>query len=249
MWAGAGGIWPPSPAAAGQRFKAAIMRTFPQLGAVEIEHAWSGVMGFSVHGMPQIGEVIPGLWLANAFGGHGLNTSAMAGELLATAITERDDRWRLFLPYELVWAGGTLGRVVRHVGAWSLRKGEELAASLARRREAAGRLEAQQAAAAPEPAGAEAVTSEPVTRPVRRTAIHQSADAAPVPPSAFAPQASSFVAQVESLLLRAAGRRRRQQTLEQSADQPSDAAGHVQPASRAADSDDRNLRQGSRGKE
>src|SRR5215469_9032518 len=167
MWAGAGGIWPPGPARAAQGFKAAIARTFPQLGAVEIAHAWSGVMAFSVHGMPQIGEVIPGLWLANAFGGNGLNTSAMAGEVIAAAITERDDRWRLFLPYELVWAGGRLGRVVHQVGAWSLRKTEEVAASLARRREAARLAEAQQAAAEPaEPdsASSESGASEPATR-------------------------------------------------------------------------------------
>src|SRR5712672_318617 len=73
MWAGGGGILPRSPRAAADRFKAAIGRTFPQLGAVEFEHAWSGTMGFSIHRMPQVGEVIPGLWLAGAFGAHGLN--------------------------------------------------------------------------------------------------------------------------------------------------------------------------------
>ena len=45
----------------------------------------------SVHRMPQIGEVSPGLWLASAFGGHGLNTTAMAGNLIARAIVEGDD--------------------------------------------------------------------------------------------------------------------------------------------------------------
>ena len=110
-----GGFWPGGLRGAVRQFKQAIARIFPQLGAVEIEHAWSGMMGYSLHGMPQVGEVIPGLWLANGFGRHGLNTSAMAGELLATAITEHDDRWRLFLPYELVWAGGRFGRLVRPI--------------------------------------------------------------------------------------------------------------------------------------
>ncbi len=142
MWAGAGGLWPGGPRGAARQFKGAIARIFPQLGAVEFEHAWSGVMGFSLHGMPQVGEVIPGLWLANAFGGHGLNTTAMAGELIAAAITEQDDRWRLFLPYELVWAGGRFGRVVRHVGVWSRGRSEDWAASVARRREAVRRNEA-----------------------------------------------------------------------------------------------------------
>src|SRR5262245_33653434 len=65
-----------------------IAKVFPQLGEVEITHAWSGVMGYAVHKMPQIGEVSRGLWVATAFGGRGLNTSAMAGELIARANAE-----------------------------------------------------------------------------------------------------------------------------------------------------------------
>ena len=86
-----------------------ILKVYPQLGDVEIEYAWSGTMAYAVHKMPQIGELAPGYWLASAFGGHGLNTTAMAGEMIARAILDGDDRWRLFSPYELVWAGGRLG--------------------------------------------------------------------------------------------------------------------------------------------
>jgi hypothetical protein len=68
-------------------------------------------MAYAVHKMPQIGEVAPGLWIANGFGVHGLATTAMAGDLIARAIAEGDDRWRLFSPYGLVWAGGSFGRV------------------------------------------------------------------------------------------------------------------------------------------
>ncbi len=224
MWAGGGGIWPPSPRRAARRIKVAIARTFPQLGAVEIEHAWSGVMGFSVHRMPQVGEVIPGLWLAGAFGGHGLNTTAMAGELIATAITERDDRWRLFLPYELVWAGGALGRVVRYVGAWSLRKGEDWAASLARRREAVRRAEAEQAARAPapaEPESPEPPVAEPASREMARDMTPDRALAQPLDEAAGAEpspgelaamaQASTLVPEVESLLHQAAQRAERRE--------------------------------------
>jgi glycine/D-amino acid oxidase-like deaminating enzyme len=203
MWAGAAGLLPRGPQATARGFKAAIASTFPQLGAVEIEHAWSGVMGFSLHRMPQVGEVIPGLWLAGAFGGHGLNTSAMAGELIAGAITEHDDRWRLFLPYELVWAGGRLGRLVRHVGAWSLRRGEEWAASVARRREAVAKAEAEMPAAADEPVETEPAMSAPET--AEPAADHQVA------------AASSLVPEVESLLHRAA---RQAQAAQEAANEP-----------------------------
>jgi hypothetical protein len=69
--------------------------------------------------MPQIGMLKPGAWSASAFGGQGLNTTAMAGELIASAITEKDDRWRLFIPFGLVWAGGWLGRAYAQTNWWS----------------------------------------------------------------------------------------------------------------------------------
>ena len=106
------------------RLKAAlrsdILKVYPQLEGVEIEYAWSGVMAYAVHKMPQIGELAQGYWLASAFGGHGLNTTAMAGEMIARAILEGDDRWRLFSPYELVWAGGRSGRAAAQMLLWSM---------------------------------------------------------------------------------------------------------------------------------
>jgi len=136
MWAGATSVRPRAPLKVAKRFKAEIKRVYPQLGEVEIAHVWSGVTGLAVHRMPQIGEISPGVWLASAFGGHGLNTSAMAGELIAQAIVEGDDRWRLFLPYELVWAGGAIGRALTEVSYWSGQVRETIAAAAARRREA-----------------------------------------------------------------------------------------------------------------
>src|SRR5262249_55069376 len=78
-----------------------IAQVYPQLRGIPIDYAWSGVMGYAVHWMPQIGMAQPGVWVASAFGGQGLNTTAMAGELIASAIAEHDDRWRLFVPFGL----------------------------------------------------------------------------------------------------------------------------------------------------
>ena len=49
-------------------------------------------MGRTVHRMPQIGEIERGLWLASGFGGHGLNNTAMAGELVARGIIDGDQK-------------------------------------------------------------------------------------------------------------------------------------------------------------
>jgi 2Fe-2S ferredoxin len=97
------------------RFSGAIARrirtVFPQLGEVTIERSFAGPIGQTVHGMPQIGQLQRGLWVASGFGRQGLNTTAMAGKLIAQGILAGDTRWKLFSPFELVWAGGKVGRV------------------------------------------------------------------------------------------------------------------------------------------
>ena len=80
--------------------------------------------------MPQIGEICQGVWLASGFGGHGLNTTAMGGELVARGIVEGDQTWRLFAPYELVWAGGKLGSAVAQGLYWGRTPGEKRSAGI-----------------------------------------------------------------------------------------------------------------------
>ena len=67
MWAGPVTTWSGSP----RRFAAGIERhiraTFPQLGKVRVADVWSGATGETVHGMPQIGELRRGLWVAERF--------------------------------------------------------------------------------------------------------------------------------------------------------------------------------------
>jgi gamma-glutamylputrescine oxidase len=135
MWSGGCTTWEADPQRHASALRKAIAKIYPQLGPVEIGYVWAGTMGVAVHRMPQIGEISPGLWVASALGEHGINTSAMAGGLIARAIVEGDDAWRLFLPYDLVWAGGAVGRTVMQAATWWLRKTETIAARGARRRE------------------------------------------------------------------------------------------------------------------
>src|SRR5262249_43887257 len=128
-----------------------ILRVYPQLAELEIEYAWSGTMSYAVHKMPQIGELTPGVWLVGAFGGHGLNTTAMAGDLIARAIVERDDRWRLFSAYELVWAGGKIGPAAAQVFHWSMQLRDGIEERLSHRRESARRRAAAPTAIPAEP--------------------------------------------------------------------------------------------------
>jgi len=123
-----------------------ITRVYPSLRGVEIEYAWSGIMGYAIHRMPQIGMLRPGAWVASGFGGHGLNTTAIAGELISTAIIDNDERWRQFIPFGLVWAGGGVGRRATQAVYWGMQirdKIDETYAQLKERR--ATRLAAAEA--------------------------------------------------------------------------------------------------------
>jgi glycine/D-amino acid oxidase-like deaminating enzyme len=135
QWSGRMRAWEADPRGMRRGLIADIRRNFPGLGPIEAAHIWRGTLGRTVHRMPQIGEIERGLWVASGFGGHGLNTTAMGGELVARGIVENDQTWRLFAPYELVWAGGRLGRAVAQGIYWGTRPGERLAQTLARRRE------------------------------------------------------------------------------------------------------------------
>jgi gamma-glutamylputrescine oxidase len=86
-----------------------LLAIYPQLAGATVDVAWSGLMSYAAHQMPQLGEVSPGLWYAQAFGGTGLAATTLAGELIAAAIAEGDDRYRLLAPFGLTWAGGKLG--------------------------------------------------------------------------------------------------------------------------------------------
>jgi len=155
MLSGRSTTWARNPRRYVRALQADIAKTYPQLGEVAVDYAWSGTLGNTVHRMPQLGELGSGVWLASGFGGHGLNTTAMAGTLIARAIVEGDQTWRQFSPFELVWAGGVAGRVAIQMRSWIKRLRDRIGERRAHAREIAHRqmreaearaAEAQQAA-------------------------------------------------------------------------------------------------------
>jgi hypothetical protein len=140
MWSGRSTTWARNPRRYVRTLTADIQKTYPQLGKVAVDYVWSGTLGNSIHRMPQIGELGPGVWLASGFGGHGLNTTAIAGNLIARAIVDGDQTWRQFTPFELVAAGGIFGRAITQTYYWAKRLRDAIserraqAAELARRR-------------------------------------------------------------------------------------------------------------------
>jgi gamma-glutamylputrescine oxidase len=101
LWGGRISVSQRSPQAVKKLLTRDMLRVFPQLKGVQFDYAWSGLMSYARHQMPQIGSSGDGLWWAQAFGGHGVAPTCAAGELLASAIASGDDRWTGFADYGL----------------------------------------------------------------------------------------------------------------------------------------------------
>lgn len=190
MWASPETTWDARP----KRFASAIQRrintVFPGLGKVAIADVFGGAAGTTVHGMPQVGQLRKGLWVASGFGRQGLATSAMGGLLVARSILWGDERWRLFSPFELVWAGGPTGRVAGHlIGKWT-RGSSAAAGALARYRERARIKERQREARLAE-ANRQAGTRGPPRRRPPPGAARPARPQTPPPEQASAPEQAS----------------------------------------------------------
>ena len=184
QWSGRMRAWAVDPRSVRRGLVADIKRNFPALGTVKIAHLWSGTLGRAIHRMPQIGEIESGLWVASGFGGHGLNTTAMGGELIARGIVENDPTWRLFAPYELVWAGGILSRALAQGIYWGTRPIDRIEQGLSRYREQLRKRKAKRLAARnghePQPAPPpDAIAPPPQDLPAQDLPAHEPPAAPP----------------------------------------------------------------------
>jgi len=101
LWGGRISIRNRSPQAVKKLLLRDLLRVFPQLEGVKVDYAWSGLMSYARHQMPQLGTRGDGLWWMQAFGGHGTAPTCAAGELLAAAIAQDDEGWREFASFGL----------------------------------------------------------------------------------------------------------------------------------------------------
>ncbi|MFK3793361.1 NAD(P)/FAD-dependent oxidoreductase [Pseudomonas piscis] len=66
-----------------------MLDVFPQLSAVKIDYQWGGMIGIGANRLPQIGRLKdqPNVYYAQAYSGHGVNATHLAGKLLGEAIS------------------------------------------------------------------------------------------------------------------------------------------------------------------
>ena len=95
-----------------------LLVVYPQLKGIKSAVAWGGFMGYPVHKMPQIGELEPGFWYAQGFGGSGMTSTIAGGEVVSDAIVNGDERYKLFEPYGLDYAGKPFGPIVAQTAYW-----------------------------------------------------------------------------------------------------------------------------------
>lgn len=86
LWGGRISILEREPQRIAALLRRDLLKVYPQLAEVPITHAWGGLMSYARHQMPQVGQLAPGLWYAQAFGGHGVAPTTLAGDWLAAAI-------------------------------------------------------------------------------------------------------------------------------------------------------------------
>ncbi|MFI4997927.1 MAG: NAD(P)/FAD-dependent oxidoreductase [Hyphomicrobiales bacterium] len=118
LWGGRVLAWEPRTERIAQALRRDMVAFYPSLADAKVEVAWGGMMPFTRHKLPVIGQLAPDVWFATGFGGLGVALTTAAGRLIGSAIGEADERWRLLEAFGLPFAGGKLGRVPAQLIYW-----------------------------------------------------------------------------------------------------------------------------------
>jgi glycine/D-amino acid oxidase-like deaminating enzyme len=118
LWGGRISVADRDPRSIERLMRRDLARVFPSLAEARFSHAWGGWMSYARHQMPIVGELEPGLWLASAFGGHGMAPTTLVGEILAEAMQGQAERLGWLQAWGRPWAGSGLGRVAVQGEYW-----------------------------------------------------------------------------------------------------------------------------------
>lgn len=95
-------------------------KIFPAMKDYKIDYAWGGDFLLTLNRLPQLGRIGTNTYYTQGYSGHGVNTSHLAGKLLAEAISGDKSRFDVFagLPH-YNFPGGRIMRVpMTMMGAW-----------------------------------------------------------------------------------------------------------------------------------
>lgn len=118
LWGGRIAIRDRGPSDVARLLQQDMLKVYPQLAGTRIDYAWSGMMSYGRHRMPQVGRLPEGLWYGMGFGGHGVGPTTLAGELLAAALRGDSSTLADFNQWGLPHAGGPAGLFAAQLTYW-----------------------------------------------------------------------------------------------------------------------------------
>ncbi len=89
-----------------------LLKTFPQLQGVRIDHAWTGNFLLTLTRLPEVGRLAPNIYYSQGCSGHGVTFTHLIGRVLSEAVLGQAERFDAFasLPH-YPFPGGRLLRV------------------------------------------------------------------------------------------------------------------------------------------
>ncbi len=89
-----------------------LVRVFPQAADLDVEYAWGGYLDITMSRAPDFGRLAPNIFYLQGFSGHGMSLTALAGKLVAEAVSGTAERFDVFacLPHREFPGGALLRR-------------------------------------------------------------------------------------------------------------------------------------------
>ena len=118
LWGGRISTLERSGAAVARLLYGDLLKVYPQLAGTRVDYAWSGMMSYGRHKMPQLGRLPEGIWYGMGFGGHGVAPTTLAGDVLAAAILGQGADLARFASWGLPSTGGPAGLLGAQLAYW-----------------------------------------------------------------------------------------------------------------------------------
>ncbi len=118
LWGGRISVRARSGAEVARLLYADMCKVYPQLAGTRVDYAWSGMMSYARHKMPQLGRLPEGIWYGMGFGGHGVAPTTLAGDVLAAAIRGGHTDLERFTAWGLPSTGGPAGLLAAQLAYW-----------------------------------------------------------------------------------------------------------------------------------
>ncbi len=118
LWGGRISIRSRSPEDVARLLYEDMLKVYPQLAGTKVEYAWSGLMSYGRHKMPQLGKLPNGVWYGMGFGGHGVGPTSLAGDVLSAALMGELSKVDQFAAWGLPTTGGPAGLLAAQLTYW-----------------------------------------------------------------------------------------------------------------------------------